>query len=255
MVRTVWFLFNLLVLTAWFGGIAVVAGVFRFPARPGGVYDWCAHRWSKWLLRAAATEVEAVGLEHVPAGPVVYVSNHQSWFDIFALATTLPGQIRFVAKKELRRIFVLGRAMESARHIFIDRQNRQAAFGAYEGAAQTIQQGMSAVVFAEGTRSRTGKLQPFKKGPFVLAIAAGVPVVPVYCAGTFTLMPKGSLRLTPHPVAVMIGDPIPTKGLQYEDRERLMREVRGQVEALRDRAGSELGLDVHTDERRDVSPV
>ena len=100
---------------------------------------------------------------------------------------------------------------------------------------------MSAVVFAEGTRSRTGELQPFKKGPFVLAIAAGVPVVPVYCAGTFTLLPKGSLRLTPHPIAVLAGEPIPTAGMKYDDREGLTQRAWAAVDALRVDAETVLG--------------
>jgi len=117
--------------------------------------------------------------------------------------------------------------------VFIDRQHRQAAFGAYDEAAAAIQAGISAVVFPEGTRSRTGELLPFKKGPFVLAIAAGVPLVPAYCAGTFTLLPKGSWRITPHPIALLFGAPIATAGLAYDDRERLMTDTRRAIVALR----------------------
>ena len=93
--------------------------------------------------------------------------------------------------------------------------------------------GISAVVFPEGTRSRTGELLPFKKGPFVLAIAARVPLVPAYSAGTFTLMPKGSRRIRPHPIALLFGAPIDTAGMDYDDRERLMEETRRAIEALR----------------------
>jgi 1-acyl-sn-glycerol-3-phosphate acyltransferase len=234
MLRTGWFLLNLFVSTFWYGSLAVVSGLLRVPNRPGGVYDYCAREWSRSLLRAAGTDLEAVGTENLPKGhPVVYVSNHQSWFDIFALAGTLPGQMRFVAKKEMARIPLLGRAMRSAEHIFIDRQNRQAAFGAYEEAAKAIRAGLSAVVFAEGTRSRTGQIQTFKKGPFVLAIAAQVPVIPVYCAGTFTLLRKGSIRINPHPIALMFGKQIPTEGMVYDDREKLMKITRAAIEQLR----------------------
>ena len=167
----------------------------------------------------------------------MFACNHQSWFDIFQLAAALPGSLRFVAKKELERIPLLGRAMRRAGHVFIDRQNRQAAFGTYDEAAEGIRAGISAVVFPEGTRSRTGELLPFKKGPFVLAIAARVPLVPAYSAGTFTLMPKGSIRLRPHPVALLFGKPIDTTGMTYEDRDRLSVQVRREIEALRDEAG------------------
>jgi 1-acyl-sn-glycerol-3-phosphate acyltransferase len=129
MLRTGWFLLNLFVFTFWYGSLAIVSGLLRIPNRPGGVYDHCARGWSRKLLRASGAELEVVGAENLSKDhPVVYVSNHQSWFDIFALASTLPGQMRFVAKKELAKIPLLGRAMRSAEHIFIDRQNRQAAF-------------------------------------------------------------------------------------------------------------------------------
>jgi 1-acyl-sn-glycerol-3-phosphate acyltransferase len=187
-------------------------------------------------------EYRVVGLEHLPTGrPVVIASNHQSWFDIFLLAAVLPISVRFVAKKELSRVPLLGRAMRQAGHIYIDRQDRRAAFEAYEEASRVIRSGLSAVVFPEGTRSRTGELLPFKKGPFVLAIAAQVPIVPAYCAGTFTLLPKGSFRLRPHPVALLFGRPIDTAGMEYDDRERLMQLTREAIERLRVDAEKLLG--------------
>ncbi len=234
MLRTAWFLANLVVVTAWYATKAVVAGLLRVPNRPGGVYDECARRWSVRMIKVAGVEIRTSGYEHVPQDrPVVYASNHQSWFDIWALLSIVPGQTRFVAKKELAKVPVLGRALHSAGHIYIDRANREAAFSAYEEAGAYIRRGMSAVLFVEGTRSRTGELLPFKKGPFVLALAAQVPIVPVYCAGTFALLPKGSVRITPHPVAVMFGEVIPTEGKGYEDREELLDLTRKAIERLR----------------------
>src|SRR5438309_1622564 len=102
-------------------------------------------------------------------------------FDIWALFATLPGSVRFVAKRELFRIPLLGGAMRAVGHIPIDRAARKRAFEAYDEAARTIQRGTSSIiVFPEGTRSRTGELLPFKNAPFGLAIAADVPIVPVY---------------------------------------------------------------------------
>lgn len=234
MLRTLIFTLTVVISTAFLGSIAMIAGILGVPNRKGGIYDKVTHAWCFTILKVAGTKVTFHGIENVPPNqPVVFVSNHQSWFDIFLLAGYLPGQVRFVAKKELARIPILGRAMRSAGHIIIDRQNRQAALAAYEEASATINSGMSAVVFAEGTRSRTGRLLPFKKGPFVLAIAAQVPVVPVYCAGTFDILPKGSLRVRVRPVAVVVGKPILTTGLQYEDREEFMARVRVVVEELR----------------------
>jgi 1-acyl-sn-glycerol-3-phosphate acyltransferase len=123
--------------------------------------------------------------------------------------------------------------MKATGHIFIDRYNRHKAFEAYEEAAEAVRRGMSAVVFAEGTRSRTGQLLPFKKGPFVFAIAAQVPIVPVYCAGTFDILPKGSIRMRRKPVTLLFGDPMDTEGLDYEAREGLMWRTREVIVRLR----------------------
>jgi len=228
--------------TVWYGGSVVVAGLLGVPRREGGVYDRAAKRWGRNALWAAGIPYRVIGLDRVPLhAPLVIASNHQSWFDIFLLAAVLPGSLRFVAKKELARVPLLGRAMRQAGHVFIDRQNRQAAFGAYDEAAEAIRAGISAVVFPEGTRSRTGELLPFKKGPFVLAIAARVPLVPAYCAGTFTLLPKGSFRIRAHPIALAFGAPIDASGMVYDDRERLMEETRRAIETLRVDALRELG--------------
>jgi 1-acyl-sn-glycerol-3-phosphate acyltransferase len=235
MLRTLWFILNLFVYTVWYASRAVISGLLRVPNRPGGVYDEITRSWARKMLRAAAIESRLIGWERVPHdSAVVYVSNHQSWFDIFLLAGLIPTHVRFVSKKELMRVPILGGAMKASGHVFIDRQNRQRAFSAYDEAGEAIRGGTSAIVFPEGTRSPTGEMQPFKKGPFVLAIAAQVPVIPTYCAGTFTLLPKGTLRLTPHPVAAYFGDPIPTAGMTYDDRETLMEKTRRAIEALRD---------------------
>lgn len=240
MLRAFWYLINLFVWTIYYGLKVIVAGILRVPNRPGGVFDRTGRAWSSKLLWAAGVSVHVRGMEQVPRdGPVVYVSNHQSFFDILALSATLPGAMRFVYKKEMARIPVLGPAMRNAGHIIIDRQNRQKAFEAYQEAARAVQEGLHAVVFAEGTRSRTGELLPFKKGPFVFAIASQVPVVPIYCANTFHILPKASIRVRPRPVTILFGKPIPTEGLTYEDREKLMNQTRAVIEQLRFDAGNE----------------
>jgi 1-acyl-sn-glycerol-3-phosphate acyltransferase len=236
-IRTLWYYVVLLSSTILHASGAVLGGLFRVKNREGGVYDWAGIDWAHDILRAAGTPVIAEGLDQIPRGrPVVYASNHSSMFDIWALFATLPGSVRFVAKQELFRIPLLGRAMRAAGHVAIDRAARKRAFEAYDEAARTIRAGSSAVVFPEGTRSRTGELLPFKNAPFGLAIAAQVPIVPIYVHHTFEILPKGAWRLRPRPIRLLVGRPIPTEGLTPDDRERLRDEVRAAMVALQSKA-------------------
>src|SRR5206468_237623 len=157
------------------------------------------------------------------------------WFYVVVGGATLPGSTRFVGKEELVRIPLLGRAMHAAGHITIDRAVKKRAFEAYDKAAGTIRRGFSAVVFPEGTRSRTGELLPFKNAPFALAIAAQVPLVPVYVHSTFQILPKGGFRLRPRPIRILVGEPITTAGMTPEDRERLRDRTRAAILALKAR--------------------
>ena len=241
MIRAVWYYVVLVASTVYHAGAAAVAGLLRVQHRPGGVYDWRGRNWSRLILWAAGTPVRAEGLDGIPrGGPVVYASNHSSMFDIWALFATLPGSVRFVAKQELFRIPLLGGAMRAAGHIAIDRTLKMRAFEAYDDAARTIRQGFSAVVFPEGTRSRTGQLLPFKNAPFALAIAAQVPLVPVYVHHTFEILPKGRYLLHPRPIRLLVGQPLPTAGLTADDRETLRERTRAQIVALKARVDAAL---------------
>ena len=234
MIRTLWYYVVLITSTIVHATGAVVAGILRVRNRRGGIYDWANIDWADDVLRAAGTPVQAQGLENIPRDqPLMYASNHSSMFDIWALLATVPGSIRFVAKQELFKIPLLGGAMRAAGHIAIDRAARKA----YDEAARTIRNGVSSVVvFPEGTRSRTGELLPFKNAPFGLAIAAQVPVVPVYVHHTFEILAKGAWRLRSRPIRLLVGSPIPTKGLGPNDRERLRDQVRAAMVALQSQA-------------------
>jgi len=241
MIRTLWFYVVLVVSSVIHATGVIAAALLGVKRRPGGggVYDWGTNDWSRQLLWAAGTPVRVTGIERIPDGPVVYASNHSSMFDIWALAATLPGSVRIVAKQELAKLPLLGPAMVTAGHVMIDRSNPRRALEAYERAADVIRSGISAVVFPEGTRSRTGQLLPFKNAPFGLAIAAQVPVVPLYIRNTFEIMPKGQLFLRPRPIRIEIGDPIPTAGLSLERRQELRDRVHAAILALQARVDAE----------------
>ena len=237
MIRTLWYYIVLFFTTILHASAAIIGGLFHVKHRVGGVYDWSSTDWSRDILSAAGTPVVASGLEHIPRDqPVMYASNHSSMFDVWALFATLPGSVRFVAKRELFRIPILGRAMRAVGHVPIDRAARKSAFEAYDEAARMIRGGTSVLVFPEGTRSPTGELLPFKNAPFGLAIAAQVPIVPVYVHHTFEILPKGAWRLRPQPIRLVVGPPIPTAGLRPENRERLREEVRAAMVALQAQA-------------------
>src|SRR5881409_4094364 len=244
MIRTLWFYVALVVSSVVHSTGVILAALLGVKRRPGGggIYDWGTNDWSRQVLWAAGTPVRAEGLDRIPDRPVVYVSNHSSMFDIWALAATLPGSVRMVAKQELARIPLLGRAMLAAGHVMIDRAHPARALEAYHRAADVIRSGVSAVLFPEGTRSRTGELLPFKNAPFGLAIAAQVPLVPVYVHNTFEILPKGGFRLRPRPIRVVIGEPISTAGMTVERRRELRDRAHAAVLALKARVDAE-GVD------------
>lgn len=233
MIRTIVFYVVVFVSSVVHALAALGAALLRVPARPGRIYDWSTSDWARWILKAAGTPVILEGAERIPRGvPVVYAANHTSMFDIWALAAALPGSIRFVAKAELTRIPLIGPAMVRAGHVSIERENKTRALDAYRRAADTVRSGISTVVFPEGTRSRTGELLPFKNAPFGLAIAAGVPLVPLYLGGTFRILPKGGFRLRPAPIRVQVGEPIATADLTMSDRQALRERARAAIAAL-----------------------
>jgi 1-acyl-sn-glycerol-3-phosphate acyltransferase len=171
------------------------------------------------------------GEENLPPGGAVCICNHVSWFDVFAVASTLP-RPTFVAKQELRKIPVFGPAAEAAGIVFIDRDNRKSAFESYKLAAKAVGEGKRIVVFPEGTRGLEYRLRQFKKGPFVLAITAGAPLVPTVVYGAREVMGKGSFRIRPGTVHIHYLEPVPTEGHTYEERTRLMAETHARMDAL-----------------------
>lgn len=222
--RTILTLVTMVLATPLFALTVIIAGLLGVPNRPNGLYDRAPRLWSRIALWLAGVRLVIHGEDALRlVKPRVFVANHVSWYDIFTLLAILP-RYRFVAKAELFKIPLFGTAARRAGTIPIQRENRKAAFQAYEEAAREIRGGASVVVCPEGTRGDSYMLRPFKKGPFVLAIAAGAPIVPVVLYGTREVQPKGSFVIRSGTVHVHFLDEIPTTGLTYDDRDRLADE-------------------------------
>ena len=233
MIGAIRYISSFVIFMAIAGSWAVLAALFGVKQRRGGAYDRSARFWAVGMLRGTRIAVRVEGGEHLdPDTPCVYMSSHASFIDIWAILAAIPGTIRFVYKKGMDWIPLMGIALRAAKHLPIDRHSRSQAFATYDRAAGMIRRGFSAVLFPEGTRSRNGRLQPFKKGSFVLAISAGAPVIPVFCENTYELMPRGSWSPKPGTVTLRIGAPIPTAGLRYEDRDRVAAATRAALVAL-----------------------
>jgi 1-acyl-sn-glycerol-3-phosphate acyltransferase len=177
-----------------------------------------------------------VGREHIQrARAAVYAVNHTSNVEppiLFDALHELFPRLRVLYKAELRKLPVLVRAFDLAGFVPLDRANREQSLPAIDRAAEALREGNSFLIFPEGTRSRTGELLPFKKGGFIMAIKAGAPIVPVAIKGARDALRKGSLVIRPVTVTVRIGAPVETAGLTLDDRDLVIQEVRGRVEAL-----------------------
>lgn len=218
--------------TLWYGTRILFHSAFK-TSRWREVCRTAPRRWSRRLVEASSVTVEFEGLEHLREGGQILVANHESWYDVLALAGYLPVEYRFVAKKELGRVPVFGPAWQACGHISIDRQDRASAIESLEVAARQIRERDTTIVmFPEGTRSESGELQPFKKGAFVLAIQAGVPIVPVGISGSRDVMAKHRWRIRPGTIRIRIGEPIPVDGLVHADRDRLTARAHSRVAAL-----------------------
>jgi len=201
MLRGIWAFFVLGVLTLVLS-LPVLILVPLVP-RWSGLSMTMARLWSRsmlWIVGARVTYHDPESA--LQRSECLFIANHISNVDIWALGNVLPLRTRFVVKQELFRIPVLGWAMRAAGFISINRGNRAEAIRSLNRAAETIRGGHPVILFPEGTRSRSGRLQPFKKGAFHLALRAGVPIIPVAIRGTFEIMPPGSLRVQPGPVEV-----------------------------------------------------
>ena len=168
----------------------------------------CARAWSRLILATTGVRVTVEGLERITPGTTyVFVSNHQSIYDTPVLFASLPYQLRIIAKESLARFPVLGWHLKRGRHLFVDRRHPDRA-GILQRWRSLVSEGLSLMIFAEGTRSLDGHVARFKGGSFLLAIQAGLPVVPIAIIGTRKVMPKNRLRTEPGDVTLIVHDPI-----------------------------------------------
>lgn len=208
--RALWMILWIFLGTMTIGGSAILMALFGIR---GPVYVRMTRRWAQIALWSSGSDAVLHGLENVtPGQPFILVANHVSWFDIFAIAAKLPVDYHFVAKKELEKIPVFGLAWRVAGHISIDRSNRESAARSLRKAGDQMREQKSVVViFAEGTRSRTGRLLPFKKGAFVLAAETGIPIIPTVVTGSFDIMRPDTFIVRPATIHVYFERPVPSE--------------------------------------------
>jgi 1-acyl-sn-glycerol-3-phosphate acyltransferase len=191
-----------------------------------------ARPWARLIAWTCGVRVSAIGLDNIPGNSAcVFMSNHQSHFDAVALLMTLPGSYAILAKRELFYIPVFGWALWLAGMIPVNRSRRESAIRSLDHAAAKVREGKSIVVFAEGTRSEDGRLQPFKKGGFHMALKSGAPIVPITVSGSREVLPKGRLRIMPGKIVVRIGPPIPTTRGDAVGIDEVMEDVRRAMSA------------------------
>ena len=232
--RSVFYIYRpvLFVLIALNTAVAATTAMLAayFDPQGGGV-DSVSAFWARLNLALSGVPVSISGDERIDKDqPYIVMANHQSYYDVFALIGYLPLSLKWVMKMELREIPIFGIACEKVGHIYIDRGDSEKARKSLKAAGEKIRAGSSVVFFPEGTRSPDGKLQRFKKGGFVMALEAKVPILPVTVVGGRKILPKKSLRILPGNMKIIMHEPIPVDEYTYETREKLIEQVRRVIE-------------------------
>jgi len=198
----------------------------------GRVFHALARAWAHMILFVSGIRVHVTGLEHlVPGQSYVYVSNHASLFDIPCVLAGIPDQIRIIYKRELETIPFFGWGLKWGHYIGVERKSITSAMQSLAEAVGKIRAGASVLLYAEGTRTKDGRLQPFKRGAFKLAAEAAVPVIPLVINGTFHILRRHSIVIRPTRVHLVLEEPIPADGIRGKEAEvKIMERVRAAIE-------------------------
>jgi 1-acyl-sn-glycerol-3-phosphate acyltransferase len=230
--RTVFYLIpTISAYTIVLGAASLVSSVFD---RSGQFAHRCARAWSWLILKTTGVQVAVKGLDRLTLGRTyIFVANHQSHYDTPVIFSSLPFQLRIIAKESLARFPVLGWHLKRGGHLFVDRRHPDRS-GILKRWGALVSEGLSLIIYAEGTRSANGHVARFKAGSFLLAIRAGLPIVPLAVIGTRRIMPKGRLRTEPAQVTLVVHDPIQPPALEApttNDAKFLAERVHGIVAA------------------------
>jgi 1-acyl-sn-glycerol-3-phosphate acyltransferase len=228
MIRTIILLLYLTVIIILFGPLLVLYGLC------GGNMDTFYRvgvYWSLLMIRPLGIRTRVEGLKNIPAGPCVFASNHTSNADPPVILKAIPRRIGVLIKKSVFNVPIMGKAFRQARFVPVDRESRGGAMNSIRLAASYIKEGLSFLMFPEGTRSKDGRLLPFKRAGFALAIEAGVPIVPIACAGAQRILPKGSWRLRAGEIVVRFCPPIDAAAYGMDRRGELAEAVHAAIAA------------------------
>tara|TARA_B100001250_G_C19713544_1_gene750299 strand:- start:60 stop:767 length:708 start_codon:yes stop_codon:yes gene_type:complete len=227
--RYIWIIINTALWTTFLGFIGIFISIFE--SKKGKTLGVFARIWAKLILFFGGIKYSVKNLDILkPKCSYVFAGNHASGFDILLAFAGLPYWIVSIAKIELRSIFILGLVMKTAGHIFIDRKNHEEAMYSLENAKISLKKlPRSVLLYPEGTRTLDGTIGNFKPGGLLLAVETELPIVPIYYAGTFNLLKKGSWFINNQKLELRIGKPILTKDYSFETRKELAEKVRSEV--------------------------
>lgn len=186
---------------------------------------WAGIKGVMFFVRAVGVRVRVKGLEHIPQGVCLFVANHTSSADAPAVVGAIPRRVAVLLKESLFKWPIVGQAFRAAHFIPVDRAARDSAIASVEKATEAMKAGQSFLIYPEGTRSPDGRLQEFKKGAVVMAIKAGVPIVPMVCSGAHRIMEKKSLKIHPGEIVVEFLQPIDAAQYSFERRDVLNQRV------------------------------